>query len=409
LPRERVEIDLTEAEKACPCCQRTRVRIGADVSERLDYRPAALFVRQIVRTTYACRYCERAGNDPQVAQRPLLTEPIPRGTAAAGLLAHVIVSKYVDHLPLYRQQSILGRLGWEVTRSTLCDQILACAAVLEPLYRLMCDRVRGSASLHADDTPVALLAPRRTAHAWVYVGDSANPYTVFDLSVGRSRDAPTAFLKGYTGFVHADGYAGYNPVYEAGATHVGCWAHARRYFFDARLSDPERSHDALARIRALYAVEREAKERKLTGTDRAAYRQEHAGPVLAAFAGWLAAQQTRVLPKSAIGEAITYATNQWDTLGVYVTDGRVTIDNAPAEQAIRPLAVGRNNWLHLGGDGGLLPSAVLLSVAASVRRHGVNPWDYVKHVLSEVPARTRGADLADLLPTSVRPGATDRQ
>ena len=241
LPRERVEIDLTDAEKVCPCCQQTRIRIGADVSERLDYRPASLFVRQIVRPTYACRVCERAGDDPQIVQPPLPPEPIPRGTAAAGLLAHVIVSKYVDHLPLYRQESILGRLGWEVTRSTLCDQIIACAGVLEPLYRLMCDRVRRSAALHADDTSVVLLAPRRTAHAWVYVGDAANPYTVFDLSVGRSGDAPAAFLKGYKGFVHADGYAGYNPVYEGGATHVGCMMHVRRYFFDARLTDPERA------------------------------------------------------------------------------------------------------------------------------------------------------------------------
>src|SRR6478672_4363556 len=130
-----------------------------------------------------------------------------------------------------------------------------------------------SAALHTDDTPVPLLAPRRTAHVWVYVGDAANPYTVFDLSVGRSRDAPTAFLNGYIGFVHADAYAGYNAVFEGGATRVGCWAHARRYFFDARLSDPERSHDALARIRALYAAEREAKEKKLTGTDLATYRR----------------------------------------------------------------------------------------------------------------------------------------
>jgi transposase len=398
LPRERVEIDLTEAEKACPCCRRMRVRIGADVSERIDYRPASLFVRQIIRPTYACRFCERAGDDPQVAQPPLPPEPISRGTAAAGLLAHLIVSKFVDHLPLYRQESILARLGLEVTRSTLCDQILACAVVLEPLYRLMCDRVRASASLHADDTPVALLAPRRTAHAWVYVGDAANPYTVFDLSVGRSRDAPAAFLKGYKGFVHADGYAGYNPVYEGGATHVGCWMHARRYFFDARLSDPERAHDALARIRALYAVERDAKEKGLIGAVLAAHRQEHAGPVLAAFADWLAEQTPRVLPKSAIGEAVTYAANQWPSLVEYVRDGRLTIDNGPAEQAIRPLAVGRRNWLHVGGDGGLRPTAVLLSLAASVRRHGLNPWAYLKHVLTEVPARAAGADLTDLLP-----------
>jgi transposase len=398
LPRERVEIDLTEAEKACPCCQRIRVRIGAAVSERLDYRPAALFVRQVVRPTYACRYCERAGDDPQVARHPPPPEPIPRGTAAPGLLAHVLVSKYVDHLPLYRQESILGRLGWEVTRSTLCDQVLACADVLAPLHRLMCDRVRASASLHADDTPISLLAPRRTAHAWVYVGDAANPYTVFDLSVGRSRDAPAAFLTGYTGFVHADGYAGYNPVYEGGATHVGCMMHVRRYFFDARLNDPERAHEALARIRALYAVEREAKEKGLSGEDLAAYRQDHAGPALAAFADWLAEQRPRVLPKSAIGEAVTYASNQWPTLGVYLTDGRLTIDNAPAERALRPLCVGRRNWLHLGGDGGLRPTAVLLSVTASVKRHGLNPWLFLRDALSQLPGRPAGADVTDLLP-----------
>jgi hypothetical protein len=205
----------------------------------------------VVRPTYACRACEHAGDDPQAVRPALPPEPIARGTAAAGLLAHLIVSKYVDHLPLYRQESMLGRLGWEVARSTLCDQTLACAGVLAPLYQLMCERVLLSAALHADDTSIALLAPRRTAHAWVYVGDAANPYTVFDLSVGRSRDAPATFLTGYKGFVHADGYAGYNPVSAGGATHVGCWMHARRYCFDARLTDPERAHEALARIRAL--------------------------------------------------------------------------------------------------------------------------------------------------------------
>ena len=185
------------------------------------------------------------------------------------------MSKYCDHLPLYRRESILGRLGWDVPRSTLCDQIIASAGVLEPLYRLMCDRVRLSAALHTDDTPVPLLAPRRTAHAWVYVGDAANPYTVFDLSVGRGREFPAAFLKDFKGFLQVDGYAGYDPLYEAGARHAGCWAHARRYFFDARLSDPERAHETRARIRALSAVEQAAEQKGLTGTDLAAYRQQH--------------------------------------------------------------------------------------------------------------------------------------
>jgi hypothetical protein len=232
----------------------------------------------------------------------------------------------------------------------------------------------------------------------VYVGDHANPYTVFDLSIGRTRDAPASFLKDYKGFVHADGYAGYNPVYEGGATHVGCWMHARRYFFNARLTDPERAHEALARIQALYAIEREAKEKGLVGVALAVYRQGQAGLVLADFADWLADQRRRVLPKSAIGEAVTYATNQWQTLGVYVTEGRLAIDNGPAEQAIRPLAIGRKNWLHLGGDGAVRPTAVLLTVTASVKRHGLNPWVYLTHVLTELPARSPATDLTDLFP-----------
>jgi len=398
LPRERVEVDLTEAEKRCPCCGRARARIGADTSERLDYRPACLFVRQTVRPKYACPACEAAGQAPQVVRPPLPPEPVPRGVAWPGLLAQLLVSKYLDHLPLYRLEGIFARLGWGVARSTLCDLALGCANVLSPLYALMCSRVRLSHALHTDDTPLTLLAPRRTAHAWAYVGDAANPYTVFDLSVGHQQAAPQAFLKGYTGFIHADGYAGYEALYAAGATHVGCWAHARRYFYDARLSDPERAHDALARIRTLYAVEARAKEQRLDAAQLAAHRRAHAGPVLEAFGAWLAEQAPRVLPKSPIAQAITYATNQWASLQVYLGDGRLTIDNHPAEQAIRPLAVGRRNWLHVGGDGGLRPAAVLLSLAASAKRQRINPWDYFRDVLTALPGRPRGGDVSDLLP-----------
>jgi hypothetical protein len=184
----------------------------------------------------------------------------------------------------------------------------------------------------------------------------------------------------------------------AGATHVGCWAHARRNFFEAKESDPVRSHEALARIRLLYAVEAEAKAQGLTGTDLAAYRQEHAGSALQSFAGWLAQEVPRVLPKSKIGEAIGYAANQWPTLVRYVEDGQLTIDNSPAEQAIRPLAVGRRNWLQIAGDGGLKSAAVMLSVAASAKRHGVNPWAYVQHILTASAARPRAADFSHLLP-----------
>jgi transposase len=398
LPREREVLDLTEAEKACPCCGEQRIPIGADVSERLDYRPASLFVHAIERPTYICRHCEQKGENIQAAQAPLPPMPIARGTVGAGLLAHVIVSKWIDHLPLYRLEHILARLGWEVSRSTLCDQMMACARLLMPLYTLMCSRVKNSFALHTDDTPIRLLNPLRTAYAWVYVGDRLNPYTVFDLSPGRQQEFPEKFLTGYRGFMHADGYAGYNPIYAAGATHIGCWMHVRRNFFEAKENDPARSHEAIARIRLLYEVEATAKEKHLTGAELAAYRQEHARPLLMSFADWLAKEVPRTLPKSKIGEAFVYAANQWPTLIRYVEDGRLTIDNSPAEQAIRPLAVGRRNWLQIAGDGGLKSAAVLLSVAASAKRHGVNPWAYLRHILSEKAAREPDADLTDLLP-----------
>jgi transposase len=398
LPRQRQVLDLTEAEKSCPCCGQTRVRIGADVSQRLDYRPACLFIQETERPTYICRHCEQQGENIQATQAPRPPEPIARGTVGAGLLAHVIVCKWIDHLPLYRLERILARLGWDVKRSTLCDQMMACANRLTPLYQLLCQRVRASSALHADDTPVKLLNPRRTAYAWVYVGDPANPYTVFDLSPGHAHDYPAKFLAGYGGFIHADAYAGYNPLYDAGARHVGCWMHVRRKFFEAKESAPGPAHEAIARIRLLYEVEKVAKEKRLAGSDLAAYRQDHAGPLLTSFADWLAEQVPRALPKSKIGEAFLYAANQWSTLIRYVQDGRLTIDNSPAEQAIRPLAVGRRNWLQIAGDGGLPSAAVLLSVAATVKRHGVNPWVYIRHILIESAARQPNADLSDLLP-----------
>jgi transposase len=398
LRRERVELEPSAAERACPACGTERVRIGEEVSERLDFVPASLFVRQTVRPTYCCRACEQAARDPQFLQPPLPPEALPRAVAAAGLLAHLMVSKYVDHVPLHRLESILARHGWAASRSTLCDHLMGVADLLRPLVLLMSERVRAGPWLHADDTPIKLLAPERTAHAWVYVGSDAQPYTVFDLAVGRSGDAPEAFLQGYKGFLHADAYGGYNALYAGGAQHVGCWMHARRYFYDARNTAPAESAEALARVAALYAIERAATDAKLVGEARRAYRQQHAAPLVAAFAEWLAAVRPRALPKSPLGEAVTYATNQWPTLLVYLTDGRLNIDNGPAERAIRPLALGRKNWLHIARDTALPRVAVLLSLAASAKRCGLNPWAWFRDLLVRVPALPPAADLSPLLP-----------
>ena len=397
LPRERIEVDLSDAEKRCPCCSAARVRVGQEVSERPDYRPASLFVREISRPTYVCRMCEHAGHDPQFAHARLPAEVVPRGGVGPGLLAQVVVAKFVDHLPLNRQTAILARDGWPVPRSTLCDHLRACGRLLAPLRRLMADRVRASHAIHADETPLTLLRPKRAAYAWVYLGDSRNPYTVFDLTAGRGRDHPEAFLAGYAGFVHADAYAGYNRVHQR-VRHVGCWMHARRGFVEARDGDPARAGDALAFVRTLYAVERDITTAGLTGDAVAECRRARASPVLGRFAEWLDAAARTARPRSPLGAAINYARNGWASLTRYVTDGRLAIDNGPAERAVRPLAVGRRNWLFVGGDGGLSTAAILLSVVASAKRHGLNAWSYLRDLFDRLPALAVGADLSDCLP-----------
>jgi transposase len=402
LPRRREEIDLSEAEKICACCGKAKIRIGQSTSERLDYQPMSIFVRELVRPTYACRSCESQGHDPQIAKAVLPPEPIPKSGIGAGLLAHVIVSKCVDHLPLNRQESILARHGWDVCRSTLCDHLQKCGQLLTPLYDLMHRRMLQSFAIHADDTPLLLLRPRRTAYAWVYLGDAQNPYTLFDLTAGRSQTFPQAFLAGYHGFIHADGYDGYNAVHNK-IRHLGCWMHARRYFVEAEPSDP-RAVEALAFIRTLYAVEREIKDEreklgeKFADADVVRIRRTRAGPIIAKFSDWLEEQHRSATPKSLFGQAVEYSRNQWSSLDRYIDDSRFAIDNGEAERAIRPLAIGRSNWLHVGGDGGLKTASVLLSVCASATRHCLNPWSYLRDVLDQLASRPSNADFSDLLP-----------
>ncbi len=401
-PRRPEVIDLSDAEKACACCGAAKIRIGQIVSERLDYQPMALFVRELVRPTYACRGCESQGHDPRIARAVLPPEPIPKSGIGSGLLAHVIVSKVVDHLPLHRQEAILARYGWDVRRSTLCDHLRKCGELLTPLYELMRQRLLQSFAIHADDTPLVLLRPRRTAYAWVYLGDAANPYTLFDLTAGRRQEFPQRFLAGYRGFVHADAYDGYNGVHND-VRHLGCWMHARRYFVEAEPTDP-RAVEALAFVRTLYAVERDIKlEREkpgetFTDADVVRVRRTRAGPILAAFADWLEVQHRFATPKSLFGQAVGYARNQWASLVRYLDDARFAIDNGAAERAIRPLALGRANWLHVGGDGGLKTASVLLSVCATATRHQLNPWSYLRGVLDQLAGRAAGADMGDLLP-----------
>lgn len=304
--------------------------------------------------------------------------------------------------PLHRQESILARHGWDVCRSTLCVHLQKCGALLTPLCDLMHRRLLQSFAIHADDTPLLLLRPRRTAFAWVYLGDVQNPYTLFDLTAGRGQTFPQVFLAGYRGFVHTDAYDGYNAIHNK-IRHLGCWKHCRRYFVEAEPSVP-RAVEALAFIRTLYAVEREIRDEseklgeKFVDVDVVRLRQTRAGPILAGFANWLDEQRRHATSKSLFGQAIEYSLNQWASLVRYIDDARFTIDNGEAERAIRPLAVGRANWLHVGGDGGLKTASVLLSVCASATRHRLNPWSYLRDALDQLAARSVGDDVSNLLP-----------
>jgi transposase len=387
LPRHRVEHEIAEEELTCPCCDQPRVRIGEEISEQLDYTPASLFVIQHVRPKYACRHCDEGG--VATAEKPAEGQVIDKGLPGPGLVAHVITSKYLDHQPLYRQEPMLARHGVEISRSTMCGWMKAAADLLDPLVKLMARRIRQSKVIHTDDTPVPVQQKGRgqtkTGRLWVYLGDAANPYTVFDYTPDRTRAGPAAWLEKFAGYLQADAFTGYDGIYlesDGGIIEVACWAHTRRKFYDARQSDAERSHQALAMIRLLYDVEREAKE--LDAAERAKRRQARSRPLLEQFKAWLIQQRDPVLPKSPMGTAISYALNNWEALMRYVDDGDLAIDNNVAERAIRPLAIGRKNYLFFGSDGGGRTAAILYSMVASAKRHGLDPFVYLREVLAVI-------------------------
>ena len=359
LPRERVEHDVPPEGKQCGKCGAELEKIGEEVSRQLDYVPASFIVREHVRAKYACKSCEET-----VVLAPLPPQPIEKGLPGPGLLAHVLVSKYADHLPLYRQEGIYRRQGVELSRSTLCDWVRDCATLLGPIVRAMTRELLASKKIHTDDTPVPvqdrLRAKRtRTGRLWVYLGDRDHPYTVYDYTPSRKRDGPVRFLGDYKGYLQADAFAGYDAIYAGKEViEVACWAHARRKFYDALTTDRERGHAALAFIGQLYTVEREARERGLDTEARCALRNERSWPVLESFRRWLDAQALAALPQSPMGQAIGYTLSQWSALCRYLDDGDLEIDNNAAERELRPVAVGRKNWLFAGSDAPDLQHAV---------------------------------------------------
>ena len=380
LPHFRHEQDLSEADKQCSGCGRAKDRIGQDESRVLEYVPAKLEVHVHVRPKYACRYCKNG-----VASPPPPMRPITRGIAGPGLIAQIVVGKFGDHLPLYRQEDFFTRHGLHIPRSTLCDWVQAAAELLRPLYLRQKQLALQSPVLWTDDTPVTLLssghAGSRTGRFWTYIA-AEHPYSVYDFTESRARDGPASFLQGFEGYLHADAYGGYDHIYlgsNEAIIEVACWAHARRKFFDAKDSSPRDTHQILEWIRQLYDVEERARE--LSADARREVRASEAIPVLDRIEAYLAQLERRALPKSVLGKAVSYAQNQWQALRRYTADGRLSIDNNVSERTLRHQAIGRKNWLFLGSEQAGPRAAVLFTILAGAKRHRIEPWAYLRELL----------------------------
>jgi transposase len=398
LKRERVVFDLAEHEKHCPECQGELKRIGEEISERLEYVPASMLVIEEACQKYVCEN----GCTIVTAGKPMA--PIEKGLPGPGLLAHVVVNKYADHLPLHRQEAIFRRQGVTVSRKTMCDWMRRCADLVSPLYDRMRASVLGSKVMQTDDTPVNVLDPSlprtRTGRIWTYVGDRNHPYTVYDYTPTRSRDGPDAFMKEFHGYLQADAYSGYDELYRdrsRNITEVACWAHARRRHFEAQSSDLMRSTVMLAYIRLLYDVEREARSLGLRGEARKALRQAKSVPILDDIKAYLEREQPAVLPKSPEGTAISYTLSNWEALIRYCDDGDLEIDNNGAERSLRGIAVGRRNWTFLGSDTGGRTAAILTSITTTCKHLGVDPYQYLRDVFQRISTHPQNT-LDELLP-----------
>jgi transposase len=394
LKRERIVHDLAEEEKHCSTCQQDLRPIGEESSERYEYIPAQLTVIEDICKKYACACTVKTATKP--------SQPIEKSTAGASLLAQVIVAKTADHLPLHRQEKIFERHGVDISRKTMGGWLAQCADLLKPLYGSMKEVLFQSKVIGTDDTSVKVLDVKlpfaRTGRIWPYSGDADHPVILYDYTATRERAGPEEFLKGYRGYLQADAYGGYDAFFKdpaRGLIEVGCWAHARRYFHNALESDQARMGPALLLIAQLYRVEKQA--RPLTAEDRLRLRHLQSQPILEKLRNYLLEIQVEVLPKSPEGRAVRYTLKNWTALTRYCENGDLQIDNNATERAIRGIAVGRNNWMFFGSDEGGKTAAVLRSFVASCQRVGVDPFVWLKDILTRIADHPINR-IAELLP-----------
>jgi len=395
LPVEVIEYHLPLEEQVCSCCGEDLHEMSTEVRQELKIVPAKVSVVKHVRHVYACRRCEREDVKTPIVTAPMPRPVLPGSLASASSMAYIMGQKYVEGLPLYRQEQYWANLGVELSRQTLANWMVQGAERwLYPMYDRMHEHLLKEDILHADETSLQVLrepgkSAESTSYMWLFrTGRASPPIVLYDYQTTRASKHPSRFLSGFKGYLHVDGYAGYSALSDV--TLVGCWAHARRKFDEALKALPpdEAKADVPAReglnfCNQLFAIEGKLKEE--TPEQRKKQRIEMSRPVLEAFLAWLNYYTPRVLPKSAFGQAITYCKNQWPKLVAFMEDGRLELDNNRSERAIKPFVIGRKNWLFANTPKGAKASATIYSVVESAKENGLNPYSYLEYLFEMLP------------------------
>lgn len=412
IPRIEVVYELSEPERVCPHDGSELKVIGEIATEQLDIIPAKVQVIRHIRRKYACPCC-----DGTILTAPMPAQPIPKSRVSPGLLAYIITNKFVDALPLYRQEKIFERIGVELPRTNQAHWVIRAGQLVQPLINLMRDRLLAYDYLQMDESTVQVLkepgkAPQSKSYIWVQRGGPpGNPLILYDYDPGRSQDVPLRLLEGYEGYLQTDGYSGYDPVgAQPDVIQVGCFAHARRKFNDAIKGQSKKRKSTIAwrglkLIQKLYEIERQYKDAKPEARYRA--RQDQAKPILTEMREWLDEVQPQVPPETLTGKALTYLHNQWPKLIRYVDDGRLRIDNNLVENAIRPFVVGRKNFLFCDTVTGANASTNLYSLIETAKANGLDPYQYLRDVFTKLPAAGTVEEIEALLPYPADPDATE--
>jgi transposase len=395
LPVEEVEYKLSEAEQTCPGCAGKLHEMGADVRTEIKIIPATVSVVKHIRTKYACRHCQNNEIKTPILTAPMPVTAFPNSLASPSAVAHILCQKFVEGSPLYRQQAALHRLGFELSRQTMANWMLAGAGWLDKLFVRMVIHLKKRDIAHADETTLQVLneegrAAQSTSYMWLYrSGRDGPPIVLFEYQPTRAAEHPRAFLKGFSGYLHVDGYAGYEGL--PGVTLCGCWSHARRKFVEAinvlpapaRKAGSTPAHAGLAFCDALFKIERDLHD--ATPEERLAVRNVRSREVLDRMRVWLDEMEAKVLPKSALGMAVTYCRNQWSKLLTFLLDGRLEIDNNRSERAIKPFVIGRKNWLFANTARGAKSSAVIYSLVETAKENGLSPFPYLTYLFEQLP------------------------